>query len=120
MAEKRLRTTEESRIPPSIMGISPVHDVVSQVSEWLRTKIKEAIKSKSTLSRSEKFKSIEIEIEGKLGHVIDKQTRQRLALPILSETIVNNTFKEVPSVAYQSLHLSQICRLTNILASIPF
>ncbi|KAJ3306842.1 mRNA-capping enzyme subunit beta [Kappamyces sp. JEL0829] len=34
------------------------------------------------------------EIEAKLGHVIDKNTRKRLSLPVTSETIVNNSYKE--------------------------
>ena len=112
MAEKRQRS-EELKIQPSMFSSNPVPDVVIQVSEWLKAKIKEAAKSKNTLSRSEKFKSIEIEIEAKLGIIIDKQTRQRVAFPILSETVINNNFKEV-LLDLESFPLNQICPYSSI------
>ncbi|KAJ2843276.1 mRNA-capping enzyme subunit beta, partial [Coemansia erecta] len=63
------------RLEPNVFGTRPAEDIVRVVADFLYTHLKD---------RSN------IEIEGKLGRIVDKNTGQRVALPVLSETALSD------------------------------
>ncbi|OUM67048.1 hypothetical protein PIROE2DRAFT_5660 [Piromyces sp. E2] len=82
--KKRLTTEEQSkshaavpiphRILPSVFGILPLDDTINIVSKFLEGHLG----------------TPNIEIEGKLGKIMDNNTKDRLWLPVQSETVLIN------------------------------
>ncbi|KAL2912989.1 Proteasome subunit alpha type-6 [Polyrhizophydium stewartii] len=62
-------------------------DVTEQVGAFLRRTVAAA---REAIVRDKSGLHSEIEIEVKLGHVLDKHSRQRVVLPILSETVLDD------------------------------
>ncbi|KAJ1667113.1 mRNA-capping enzyme subunit beta [Coemansia sp. RSA 1813] len=63
------------RLEQNVFGARPAEDIVRVVADFLYTHLKD---------RSN------VEIEGKLGRIVDKNTGQRIALPVLSETALSD------------------------------
>ncbi|KAI8920612.1 nucleophile aminohydrolase [Entophlyctis helioformis] len=83
---------QQRRIPPSLFGVRPHSDVTMQVGQFLKSAIRSAQQAKvSSQSREPRFTAQQIEIEVKLGMVLDKQSRRRISLPILSETVIDSS-----------------------------
>ncbi|KAI8323921.1 mRNA triphosphatase CET1, partial [Martensiomyces pterosporus] len=59
----------------NIFGVRPAEDIVRVVADFIYTHM---------TARTN------IEIEGKLGRLVDKKTGQRLILPVLSETVIKD------------------------------
>ncbi|KAI6713906.1 hypothetical protein JHW43_003560 [Diplocarpon mali] len=70
----------------SITGVKPVEQVTKLVADFLYLNV---------ISRGDlgelASRGVEIEIEAKLGHVIDKETSDRYRLPVSSECVLMNT-----------------------------
>jgi len=71
------------RILPSIFGILPLDDSINVISKFLEGHLGNA----------------NIEIEGKLGRIMDNNTRDRLWLPVQSETVLQSNFKGIRFVS---------------------
>ncbi|KND00986.1 uncharacterized protein SPPG_04083 [Spizellomyces punctatus DAOM BR117] len=67
-----------SRLEPSIFGKKPEEDIVLTVSNFIWRNI------------SGGKSGAHLEIEGKLGLIIDKETGDRIRLPVSSETVIIN------------------------------
>ncbi|KAJ2456223.1 mRNA-capping enzyme subunit beta [Coemansia sp. RSA 2336] len=63
------------RMEANIFGTRPAEDIVRVVADFLYTHMKDRKN---------------IEIEGKLGQIIDKRSGQRLSLPVISETVLSD------------------------------
>ncbi|KAJ1951870.1 mRNA-capping enzyme subunit beta, partial [Dipsacomyces acuminosporus] len=63
------------RLEQNIFGARPAEDIVRVVADFIYTHM---------VSRTN------IEIEGKLGRLVDKKTGQRIMLPVLSETVIKD------------------------------
>ncbi|ORX75639.1 mRNA triphosphatase CET1 [Anaeromyces robustus] len=71
------------RILPSIFGILPLDDSINAISKFIEAHL-----------------SIpNVEIEGKLGVIMDNNTRERLYLPVQSETVLTRDFKGIRFVS---------------------
>jgi hypothetical protein len=73
---------------PSIIGYRPYEEVPKRVADWLFHQVVTRLDAGELASRG-----VEIEIEAKLGQLIDKGTNERFRLPIESECILSNTAK---------------------------
>lgn len=77
----------------SIIGEKPIEHIVKVVADFLFT---------SVVSRPDMGElastGVEIEIEAKLGQLIDKETNQRYMLPVLSECVVADS----PRIGFKS------------------
>ncbi|KAI8921928.1 CYTH-like domain-containing protein [Powellomyces hirtus] len=71
-------STQQLRLESSIFGKKPDEDIVLQVSEFIWRNIS-AVRDGSHL-----------EVEGKLGLIIDKHTNSRIRLPVMTETVLMN------------------------------
>jgi len=78
---------------PSITGIRPYEEVSKRVADWLFTQVVSRPDVGELSSRG-----IEVEIEAKLGQLIDKGTNERYRLPVVSECVLAETGK----VAFKS------------------
>ncbi|TPX72316.1 hypothetical protein SpCBS45565_g00621 [Spizellomyces sp. 'palustris'] len=67
------------RVEPSIFGKKPEEDILLTVSDFIWRNI------------SGGKSGAHLEIEGKLGLIIDKQTGDRIRLPVSSETVLTNS-----------------------------
>ena len=72
---------------PSIIGSEPYEEVSRQVADFLFHNV--VLQNDPALVNGGPDGPI-IEIEAKIGHLIDKNTNDRLALPIRSETVFNH------------------------------
>ncbi|KAL5034685.1 hypothetical protein BDV3_004203 [Batrachochytrium dendrobatidis] len=63
-------------------------DVTEQVGQFLRTSI---LRAQDMIAKKQSRFVSAIEIEVKLGRVCDKESRQRVQLPIRSETVMDNS-----------------------------
>lgn len=87
-------------IPKSIFYKQlPQPDLTLQITSFLFSKIlsKEAKNAIDTIRKNSYVLGVEIEIEGKLGTIIDRKSsnsNRRINFPIKSETIVNNDYRE--------------------------
>ena len=82
--EKRLKLRN---IPSCIFGSPPIPDLVEHVRKFLRHTILSSAQKRIQLEASPKISHIELEIEAKLGTIIDKNTNTRIKLPVYSETV---------------------------------
>jgi polynucleotide 5'-triphosphatase len=73
---------------PSIIGCRPFEEVPKKVADWLYHHVVTRPDAGELASRG-----VEVEIEAKLGQLIDKATNERFRLPIESECILSNTGK---------------------------
>ncbi|PWY97992.1 mRNA triphosphatase CET1 [Testicularia cyperi] len=89
--------------PPerSIFGVDPLDDFVTQIGEWIWTH-----------GRGRQ----NLEIEGKIGQIIDQETGDRIYLPVRCETIVDLSRTRFDSKMTTSQH-AQYNRLLNSLVS---
>ena len=74
---------------PSILNIIPTDEVVKVVSDFLFTQVLVNDGIGVTPAGSSAGKGAVLEIEAKIGRIIDKNTMDRLALPVLTETVLN-------------------------------
>jgi mRNA capping enzyme, beta chain len=63
----------------SITGVIPYEELTRVVSDWL---------FENVVSRGDIGPGAEIEIEAKIGQLIDKNTNERLRLPVMTETVI--------------------------------
>ncbi|KAJ2503510.1 mRNA-capping enzyme subunit beta [Coemansia sp. RSA 1972] len=63
------------RLEANLFGTRPVEDIVRVVADFMYTHMKDRTN---------------IEIEGKLGRLVDKKSGQRVSLPVVSETALND------------------------------
>ncbi|PBP18173.1 mRNA capping enzyme, partial [Diplocarpon rosae] len=92
---------------PSITGVKPVEQVTKLVADFLYVNV---------ISRGDlgelASRGVEIEIEAKLGHIVDKETSQRYRLPVSSECVLMTTNR----VRFESsMTESQHCSLNGFL-----
>ena len=85
--EPNTKKAKISAIPVSMFGEPPVPDLVDHVRKFLIHTLKTNEKLRVQLEQHPKIESVEIEIESKLGEIIDKSTNLRIKLPIYDETI---------------------------------
>ncbi|KAJ2510137.1 mRNA-capping enzyme subunit beta [Coemansia sp. RSA 2049] len=69
------RPQSPQRLEQNVFGVRPAEDIVRVVADFLYTHLKDRTN---------------IEIEGKLGRIIDKASGQRIALPVVSETALSD------------------------------
>ena len=74
-------------IPQSIFGQAPTPDLVEHVRMFLKHAINSNMETKRKLESNPKFQLVEIEIEAKLGTIIDRNTNKRIQLPVYDETV---------------------------------
>ena len=77
----------------SITGKKPFEDMTKIVADWLYVNVVSRNDLGELASRG-----VEVEIEAKIGQLIDKDTNQRYTLPILSECIL----RENPCIGFKS------------------
>ncbi|KAJ3299466.1 mRNA-capping enzyme subunit beta [Borealophlyctis nickersoniae] len=86
-------------------------DMVLKVAEFLRR----SINSARSGARGPDGRAPHIEIEGKLGIILNKDTRSRLQLPVQSETVITTT----PNCRFESdMTMDQHAHFNNILNSL--
>ncbi|KAJ2338230.1 mRNA-capping enzyme subunit beta, partial [Coemansia sp. RSA 2618] len=69
------RAQSPVRLEQNLFGTRPVEDIVRVVADFIYTHMKDRKN---------------IEIEGKLGRLVDKRTGQRISLPVVSETALSD------------------------------
>jgi len=84
----------------SIMGNKPYDMMTKVVADFLYTNVV----SRSDLGELGS-RGVEIEIEAKLGQLIDRETNDRYFLPVLSECILNGNVR----VGFKS-SMTEVCR----------
>ena len=67
---------------PSITNVIPYEDLVRQICDWISYQI---------AGKTPPTDDAEFEIEAKLGSIVDRDTRERVRLPVSSEAIVDTT-----------------------------
>ncbi|KAJ2727018.1 mRNA-capping enzyme subunit beta [Coemansia sp. Benny D115] len=72
-AQVEPRPQSPMRLEPNLFGPRPAEDIVRVVADFIYTHMKDRTN---------------LEIEGKLGRLVDRKTKQRIALPVLSETVL--------------------------------
>ncbi|KZT60327.1 mRNA triphosphatase CET1 [Calocera cornea HHB12733] len=72
------------RLEPSFIGYDPFDDFTKEVADWI-----------ADLIRNQE----NVEIEAKIGLLLDQHTKQRLRLPVMSETILSPA---IESIRFQS------------------
>lgn len=77
----------------SIFGIDPIDEILTHIGGWAYT-----VTQGGTILSSPEYQTLdgsppeaEIEIEAKIGRLIDTRTNRRLELPILNETILSDS-----------------------------
>lgn len=73
-------------IPPSILGSRPFPDVTLQIADFLKKAINDAQTMK--LKYEAKGRKCSVEIEAKLGRIVEKDSGKRIHLPIKSEAVI--------------------------------
>ncbi len=76
---------------PTILDVEPVEDITKIISDWLFTEVvlKQGIEVGPAGGSASK--GAVLEIEAKIGRLIDKNTNDRLRLPVATECIVSPT-----------------------------
>jgi hypothetical protein len=77
----------------SITGKKPFEQMTKIVADWLYVNVVSRNDLGELASRG-----VEVEIEAKIGQLIDKDTNQRFTLPVLSECLV----AENPRIGFKS------------------
>jgi len=77
----------------SINGTKPYEQMTRIVADW----IYQNVVSRSDFGELES-RGVEIEIEAKLGQIVDTQTNQRYRLPVLSECVI----ADMPHITFRS------------------
>lgn len=68
---------------PSITGVKPADALAKVVADFLYLNVVRRDDLGELASRG-----VEIEIEAKLGHILDRQTNERLLLPVQTECVL--------------------------------
>ena len=74
---------------PSILNIIPTDEVVKVVSDFLFTQVLVNDSIGVAPAGSSAGRGAVLEIEAKIGRIIDKNTMDRLHLPVMTETVLN-------------------------------
>ena len=67
---------------PSITNVIPYEDLVRQICDWISYQI---------AGKTPPTDDAEFEIEAKLGAIVDRDTKERVRLPVSSEAILDTT-----------------------------
>lgn len=67
---------------PSITNVIPYEDLVRQICDWISYQI---------AGKTPPTDDAEFEIEAKLGAIVDRETKERVRLPVSSEAILDTT-----------------------------
>ena len=71
---------------PTITNVAPFRDITRQVADFLF----EQVYMRADVNTPDSQPGPKLEIEAKLGRIVDRNTNQRLALPVLSECIIDD------------------------------
>ncbi|ETS60304.1 hypothetical protein PaG_05859 [Moesziomyces aphidis] len=98
-----MSSPQQQQLPPerSIFGVDPLDDFATMVGDWIFA---------NSQGRSN------VEIEGKIGQIIDQETGERIQLPVRNETVVDLSRTRFDSRMTISQH-AQYNRILNSLVS---
>ncbi len=75
---------------PSIINMIPSEEIIRSISDYLFTEVVRRDDVSAGPAGGGPGKGAVLEIEAKLGKLIDKHTNERLRLPVMSECIINS------------------------------
>jgi hypothetical protein len=89
--EKKRKFESTNSIPNSLFPNANLPDINRQIADFLHYSLTRANDKIKSLRELPELSSHQIEIEAKLGHLVNKQSETRIRLPVMSETILNDS-----------------------------
>lgn len=94
-------------LPSSLTGVIPADDVTTKVCSWLYSHLFQ-------LEDQRKF----IELEFKMGQIIDRNSNQRASLPCITETVVSPEYARERLTFEASIESSQFSRVEYLISGL--
>ena len=76
---------------PTILDIHPTEDITKVISDWLFAEVVQRQGIGVGPAGGSANKGAVLEIEAKIGHLIDQNTNDRLRLPVISECVISQS-----------------------------
>lgn len=90
-------STRHEVLPPlslSILGVEPLDEFIKEVADFVH----------HTITTRPDYPNSKVEVEAKIGVVLDRTTKQRLALPVCVETILPQDMQGVQFESNMTVH----------------